>query len=164
MLCFSACLFKAPHLTKPSLLWLVSSHRPEQALPSIIPHQCCLCFCDHGHAGGAAEGSDCLVVTSQRHKSPVAIFFFFFIWAVFCSPWIINIGLWRNDPFWCPPPSEPGLLWLASSHRPEQTLPTVFPHQLCSCFCDLGHAVGAAESSDGAVVTSRRYGSPDLFV
>ena len=28
---FSACLFKAPPLERPSQLWLVSSHRPEQA-------------------------------------------------------------------------------------------------------------------------------------
>ena len=60
-----------PHLTKPSLLWLARSHRPEPALLSVIPHQRRLCFYAHGHAGGAAEGSDDTVVTSQCYGSIV---------------------------------------------------------------------------------------------
>ena len=49
-LCFSASLSRP--LEKPRLLWLVSSHRPEQLPPTV------------GRAVGGAEGGDCIVVTS----------------------------------------------------------------------------------------------------
>ena len=39
-------------LEKPSPLWLVSSHRPEQALPTLFQHQVCWCFCKHSSARG----------------------------------------------------------------------------------------------------------------
>ena len=48
------------------LYWLVSSHRPEQAPPTMFLHLC-RCFCYHG---GVAKGTDCTVVTSQTYGSP----------------------------------------------------------------------------------------------
>lgn len=59
-----------PPPEKPSLLWLVSPHRPEQAPPSVFLHLLCWCFTNHGHDGGMAEGSDCIIVTSQHYRSP----------------------------------------------------------------------------------------------
>ena len=50
MLCFSSCLFKGPPPEEPSVLWLVSSHRPEQAPPIAFPHQLYRCFCNLGCA------------------------------------------------------------------------------------------------------------------
>lgn len=39
-----SCLCKAPLPENPSLLWLVVSYRPEQALPTMFLHQLCQCM------------------------------------------------------------------------------------------------------------------------
>ena len=46
ILCLSVSVSLKPS-KEPSLLWLVSSHRPEQALPTMVQYQLCLCCCNH---------------------------------------------------------------------------------------------------------------------
>lgn len=60
------------------------------------------------------------------------------------------------------PPSQKAqiALWLASSHRSEQTLSTVFLHQLCRCVCNKGHVGDNTGGGDCLVVTSQHQGSP----
>lgn len=53
------------------------------------------------------------------------------------------------------PKSPVFLLWLFNSHRSEQTTPTMFPHQLCQCFCNLGDAGCVVEGSDSVIITSQ---------
>lgn len=55
----------APVSLRPSLLWLVSSNRPEQASPTVFLHHPCQSFCNRSRAWGMAEGGDCIVVTSS---------------------------------------------------------------------------------------------------
>lgn len=45
---------------KPSVLWLVGSDRPEEAPPSMFPHQHCWCFCNLGCAWMVVDGADCV--------------------------------------------------------------------------------------------------------
>ena len=46
---------------KPSLIWLVSSHKPEQASPTMFPNQLCWFFATKSILGRG----DCIVGTSQ---------------------------------------------------------------------------------------------------
>ena len=56
---------RPPPWKNPSLLYLVSSHRPEQAPPAMFLYQLCWGFYNYSHAAGMTEGSDC-ITTFQR--------------------------------------------------------------------------------------------------
>lgn len=68
LLCFSAHFFETL-ANMPSLLSLVSFHRPEQAPPTMFQNQLCWRFCSH-----EAESEDCVVVTLQLYGSPDGLF------------------------------------------------------------------------------------------
>ena len=48
----------------------------------------------------------------------------------------------------CPYPEKPSLLRLVGSHKPDQTPPTVFLHQLCWCYRNHSWAGSPDEGSD----------------
>ena len=62
------CLFKASLLKKPYLLWLVSRHRPEQALITVISTSALSLFFE------TTEGGDCIVAVSQLYRSHDSLF------------------------------------------------------------------------------------------
>lgn len=70
--CIKLCInysILVPVSLRPPLLWLVGSHRPQQALFILFLHELCWCFCNH-HARGMAQSNDCIAVTSQPYGSP----------------------------------------------------------------------------------------------